>query len=267
MDMKARDELAIALGHIVAEAGKVIMAVLSSELGARCKPDGSPVCEADTKAEQLILARLAAIMPNVTVIAEESFAPYGGGPLPERFFLVDPLDGTREFLAGYPDFAVNVALVENGDPIAGAICVPALDQVYLAGATAFRADIAAGRVLPDALKVIAARPVPDAGLRAVASRSHMNASTEQWLRQRPPAELQRWGSSLKFCLIARGDADVYPRLAPTMEWDTAAGHAIVNAAGGCVIGLDGSPLRYGKIDAGFKNEGFIAWGRRPATGR
>jgi 3'(2'), 5'-bisphosphate nucleotidase len=91
----------------------------------------------------------------------------------------------------------------------------------------------------------------------------MNAETEHWLRQRPVTELQRAGSALKFCLIARGDADVYPRLAPTMEWDTAAGHAILNAAGGCVVGLDGSPLRYGKSDAGFKNEGFIAWGRRP----
>jgi 3'(2'), 5'-bisphosphate nucleotidase len=118
--------------------------------------------------------------------------------------------------------------------------------------------------LPGAMKVIATSPVPGAGLRAVASRSHMNASTEEWLAQRPVAQLQRAGSSLKFCLIAGGDADVYPRLAPTMEWDTAAGHAILNAAGGCVIGLDGSPLRYGKRDAGFKNDGFIAWGRKPA---
>jgi 3'(2'), 5'-bisphosphate nucleotidase len=263
MEMKARDELAIELGSIVSAAGKLIMAVRTSDVGARRKADGSPVCDADTKAEQLILARLAALMPDIAVIAEESFAPHRSAPVPERFFLVDPLDGTREFLAGHPDFAVNIALIENGDPIAGAICAPALDQVYLAGATAFAVDSAAGSTLPDTMKIIAASPVPAAGLRAVASRSHMNGPTEQWLARQPVAELQRAGSSLKFCLIARGDADVYPRIAPTMEWDTAAGHAILNAAGGCVISLDGSPLRYGKKDAGFKNAGFIAWGRRP----
>jgi 3'(2'), 5'-bisphosphate nucleotidase len=262
MEMNARDELAIAFGNIVSEAGKVIMAVLASDIGARRKPDGSPVCRADLEAEKLILARLAAIMPDVVVIAEESFAPGGGGPMPERFLLVDPLDGTREFLDGHKDFTVNIALIEAGSPIVGAICVPALDQVYVAGATAFAADLAAGGTL-GAMKAIATSPVPGAGLRAVASRSHMNPPTEHWLRQRPVAQVQCAGSSLKFCLIARGDADVYPRIDTTMEWDTAAGHAILNAAGGCVIGLDGSPLAYGKRDAGFKNDGFIAWGRKP----
>jgi 3'(2'), 5'-bisphosphate nucleotidase len=262
MDMKARDELAMALGQIVSEAGKIIMAVQAADSGARRKPDGSPVCRADLEAEKLILARLAALLPDVSVIAEESFAPGGGGPLPERFLLVDPLDGTREFLAGHKDFTVNIALIEGGHPIVGAICAPALDQVYVAGATAFRTHLAAGGML-GAKKVIATSPIPAVGLRAIASRSHMNAQTEEWLSQRPVAELQRAGSSLKFCLIARGDADVYPRLATTMEWDTAAGHAVLNAAGGCVLGLDGSPLRYGKRDAGFTNEGFIAWGRRP----
>ncbi|HEY4404999.1 MAG TPA: 3'(2'),5'-bisphosphate nucleotidase CysQ [Xanthobacteraceae bacterium] len=254
MEMKARDALGLELGNIVAEAGKLIMRLQASDIGARRKPDGSPVCRADLEAERLVLARLTALLPNVPVIAEESFAP-DGGAVPERFILVDPLDGTREFLAGHKDFTVNVALIEGGDPIAGAICAPALDQVYVAGATA-----SAGA--PGALQVIATSP-PRTGLRAVASRSHLNADTEAWLTRRPVAELQRVGSSLKFCLIARGDADVYPRLAPTMEWDTAAGHAILNAAGGCVLGLDGSPLRYGKKDAGFKNAGFIAWGRRP----
>jgi 3'(2'),5'-bisphosphate nucleotidase len=263
MEMKARDELGLAFGHIVSEAGKLIMGLRASDVGARHKPDGSPVCQADLKAEQLILARLAGLLPDVAVIAEESFAP-NGGPMPERFLLVDPLDGTREFLAGHTDFTVNIALIEGGHPIVGAICAPALDQLYVAGATARRGELAAGGN-PGATKAIATSPTPGAGLRAVASRSHLNPPTEQWLRARPVAELQRAGSSLKFCLIARGDADVYPRLAPTMEWDTAAGHAILNAAGGCVLGLDGSPLRYGKRDAGFKNEGFIAWGREPPT--
>jgi 3'(2'),5'-bisphosphate nucleotidase len=262
MDMKARDELAMAFGHIVAEAGKVIMAVRASDVGAQRKPDGSPVCRADLEAEQLILARLAGVMPNVAVIAEESFAPAAGGAVPERFLLVDPLDGTREFLTGHEDFTVNIALIEAGIPIVGAICAPALDQVYVGGATAMQADLAGGGTLGPT-RVIATSPVPAAGLRALASRSHLNPETQQWLDQHPMAKLQRAGSSLKFCLIARGDADVYPRIAPTMEWDTAAGHAILNAAGGCVLGLDGSPLRYGKSDAGFKNAGFIAWGRRP----
>jgi 3'(2'), 5'-bisphosphate nucleotidase len=252
MDLKARNELAIQLGNIVSEAGKLIMTVHASGVAVRRKSDGSPVSQADLDAEQLILARLAAIMPNVAVIAEESFEPRGGA-VPERFLLVDPLDGTREFLSGRNEFTVNIALIEAGRPIVGAICAPALNQIYLAGATAFRADIEAGGTLPapDALSVMRTSPVPGAGLRAIASRSHMNPQTEHWLRQLPAAELQRAGSSLKFCLIARGDADVYPRIAPT----------ILNAAGGCVVGLDGSPLRYGKRDAGFKNEGFIAWGR------
>jgi 3'(2'), 5'-bisphosphate nucleotidase len=262
MDVNARDELAIALGNIVSEAGKVIMAVQASDSGARRKPDGSPVCRADLEAEKLILARLAAIMSDVAVIAEESFVPAGSGPMPDRFLLVDPLDGTREFLDGHKDFTVNIALIEAGSPIVGAICVPALAQLYVAGATALAADLAAGGTLGP-MKAVATSPVPGAGLRAIASRSHMNPQTEQWLRQQPVVELRRAGSSLKFCLIARGDADVYPRVATTMEWDTAAGHAILNAAGGCVVGLDGSPLTYGKRDAGFKNDGFIAWGRKP----
>ncbi len=264
MDVKARDELAIALGTVVAEAGRAIMAARAAGIEARRKPDGSPVTAADLEAERLILARLAGIMPGVAIIAEESFAPHRA-PAPQRFFLVDPLDGTREFLAGHPDFTVNIALIENGGPIVGAVCAPALEQVYLAGATAFTADLAGGTFPgPDAMRVIATSPVPGAGVRALTSRSHLDPQSEAWLRQHRIAELQRTGSSLKFCLIARGDADVYPRLAPTMEWDTAAGHAVLNAAGGCVLGLDGSPLRYGKSDAGFKNAGFIAWGRKPA---
>jgi 3'(2'), 5'-bisphosphate nucleotidase len=262
LDLTPRDALALRFGEIVAEAGCAIMAVRAGQLGVDRKPDGSPVCRADLDAEALILARLAAVMPGVAVIAEESFKPDHGG-VPERFLLVDPLDGTREFLAGHSDFTVNIALIEAGAPIVGAICAPALAQVYLAGATAWQAELAPDGTLGPA-RVILTSPVADAGLRALASRSHLNRETEQWLAARPVAQLQRAGSSLKFCLIARGEADVYPRIAPTMEWDTAAGHAILNAAGGCVIGLDGSPLRYGKRDAGFRNEGFVAWGRKPA---
>jgi 3'(2'),5'-bisphosphate nucleotidase len=262
LDLKARDELALRFGQIAAEAGCAVLALQAAQLGVDRKPDGSPVCRADLDAEALILARLAAVMPGLAVIAEESFKPDHGGGMPERFLLVDPLDGTREFLAGYSDFTVNIALIEAGAPIVGAICAPALAQVYVAGATALQAELAAGGTLGPT-RVICTSPAAGAGLRAVASRSHLNRETEQWLGVRPVAHLRRAGSSLKFCLIARGEADVYPRIAPTMEWDTAAGHAILNAAGGCVIGLGGSPLRYGKRDAGFRNEGFVAWGRKP----
>jgi 3'(2'), 5'-bisphosphate nucleotidase len=249
MDSKKSNDLAVQFGNIASEAGKLIMTIRASEISVNVKSDGSPVTQADINAEELIRARLAAIVPDVFVIAEESFKDIPGGAVPECFILVDPLDGTREFLSGKSDFTVNIALIEAGRPIVGAICAPALNHIYLGGANAFWMDLQPGGVLPavETLTVIEANPVPSSAMRAVASRSHMDSE----------------GSSLKFCLIARGEADVYPRLAPTMEWDTAAGHAILNAAGGCVFGLDGSPLRYGKTEAGFKNDGFIAWGRGP----
>jgi 3'(2'), 5'-bisphosphate nucleotidase len=265
MDAKELDELAIAFGKIACEAGQAIMAIPPSDVGAEHKPDGSPVTRADIEAERLIQARLAALLPGVALIAEESFEASREAPAPQRFLLVDPLDGTREFLSRHKDFTVNIALIEGGRPVAGAICAPALAQLYLGGAGAQRAELSPGGSFPGAqrLRAMSTSPVPEAGLRAVASRSHLDPATAQFLRERRVASLSAAGSSLKFCFVACGEADVYPRLAPTMEWDAAAGHAILRAAGGCVVGLDGSPVRYGKRDAGFRNEGFIAWGRRP----
>jgi 3'(2'), 5'-bisphosphate nucleotidase len=264
MDAKELDELAIAFGRIACEAGQAIMAIPLSDAGAERKPDGSPVTRADIEAERLVRARLAVLLPGVALIAEESFA-CDQGPAPERFLLVDPLDGTREFLSGYKDFTVNIALIEAGRPVAGAICAPALGQLYLGGAGAHRVELSRGGDFPGAQRFhpIATSPVPASGLRAVASRSHLDPATAQFLREQRVASLRAAGSSLKFCFVACGEADVYPRLGPTMEWDTAAGHAILRAAGGCMVGLDGSPTRYGKRDAGFRNEGFVAWGRRP----
>ena len=264
MDATARDALAARFGNIACEAGALILRLRTPEIGVRRKPDGSPVCRADEEAEALILSRLAALLPDVSVIAEESFAQRRDAAVPERFLLVDPLDGTREFLAGHDEYTVNIALIERGEPIVGAVCVPALDEVYVAGACAFRAEMTTP-LATGALKPISTASVPPSGTRALASRSHLDPQTEHWLAERGITQLLRRGSSYKFCLIARGDADVYPRLAPTMEWDTAAGHAILKAAGGSVLALDGSPLRYGKKDAGFKNAGFIAWGREPAA--
>jgi 3'(2'), 5'-bisphosphate nucleotidase len=267
MDAKERDELAVEFGKIACEAGSAIMAIPAGALGAERKRDGTPVSRADIEAEHLIRARLLAILPELALIAEESFEAGRHNPAPERFLLVDPLDGTREFLAGHTDFTVNIALIEAGRPVAGAICAPALAQVYLGGTSAHRATLGAGGAFPGANRLtrIEASAVPDTQLRGVASRSHLDAATERFLREHGVEHLRPAGSSLKFCFVACGEADVYPRLAPTMEWDTAAGHAILRAAGGCVVGLDGAPLRYGKSDAGFRNEGFIAWGRRPSV--
>lgn len=262
MDLSAQDELALAFGGIVSEAGRLITAMTASDLRARRKPGGSPVCRADIEAEALILARLASVLPGVTIIAEESFA--AADSVPSRFLLVDPLDGTREYLAGRDDFTVNIALIEGGDPVAGAVCAPARRQVYVGGTAAFVAELADGALPKSALQPIATRAAPDTGLTALTSRSHIDQGTERWLLRPGIAAVERTGSSLKFCLVARGEADVYPRLAPTMEWDTAAGHAILTAAGGAVLALDGGRLRYGKQDQGFKNAGFIAWGAKPS---
>jgi 3'(2'), 5'-bisphosphate nucleotidase len=263
MNLKDRNELAVEFGNIASEAGQVIMNIRASEIGVNLKSDGSPVTQADIKAEHLIRQRLAALMPDVTIIAEESFEAHRSGPVPERFLLVDPLDGTREFISGQDEFTVNIALIEAGTPIVGAICAPALAHIYLGGAAATHGEVQPGRSLTESLRVIRTSPIRGSGLRAVGSRSHMDPATERFVREHAVSEMHPAGSSLKFCLVARGDADVYPRLAPTMEWDTAAGHAILSAAGGCVLDLAGTPLRYGKTDTGFKNDGFVAWGRTP----
>ena len=260
MDRLSRNEAALAFGAVALEAGKAIMAARSSAADARRKPDGSPVTQADLDADSLIRSRLPAIMPNVLVITEETFgtveAKRQRSVMPDRFILVDPLDGTREFTAGRDEFTVNIALIEAGQPVAGTIYAPAISRLYVGGAGAFRADVRPGDPMPrvETMRELTTSPVPEGGLRAVASRSHLDPATKQWLEERQISELCSAGSSLKFCTIAEGEADVYPRLAPTMEWDTAAGHAILTAAGGCVLGLDGSPLRYGKAEAGFRND-------------
>jgi 3'(2'), 5'-bisphosphate nucleotidase len=264
MNLQDRNELAIAFGNIASAAGEVIMTIRASAVSVNVKSDGSPVTQADIKAESLIRERLGAIMPDVPIIAEESFEAHRAGTVPERFLLVDPLDGTREFVSGKDEFTVNIALVEAASPIVGAICAPALGHVSLGGTTAARAEVEPGRTFGvQSLHPIHTSLVPSSGVRAVGSRSHMDPTTEKFVRELKVSEMHPAGSSLKFCLVARGDADVYPRFAPTMEWDTAAGHAILSAAGGCVLDLAGGPLRYGKTAVGFKNDGFVAWGSTP----
>jgi 3'(2'), 5'-bisphosphate nucleotidase len=259
----AQNDLAFAFGAIASEAGQAIMAIYSPALKVTSKANGSPVSEADTAAELLILDALKRLLPEVPVVAEESYDVGAHTAAPARFLLVDPLDGTREFITGSNEFTVNIALVEQGKPVVGCVYAPALKQIYLGGTEAFRATLEAGAPLPapEAMQKLATAAYPPDGLRAMASRSHLDAESEAYLQRLKIGAFRAAGSSLKFCLIAQGDGDIYPRLAPTMEWDTAAGHAVLTAAGGCVIGRDGSPFRYGK--AGFRNDGFVAWGRQP----
>jgi len=264
LNAASKNDLASHFGHIASEAGKVIMSIYASAPRAKAKADGSPVTEADTAAERVIRSRLTEVLPEVPVIAEESFKSIAG-PAPDRFILVDPLDGTREFLSHNGEFTVNIALVEHDKPVVGCVYAPALNLLYLAGDAAYRAEVRPGETPPELtmMQKLATQPYSAEGLRAMASRSHLDAESEALLRRLPVASRKQLGSSLKFCLMAQGDGDIYPRLAPTMEWDTAAGQAVLTAAGGCVIGRDGSPLRYGKADAGLRNQGFVAWGRQP----
>ena len=239
-------------------AGAALMAVYAQPFLVEHKIDGSPVTAADRAAEDILAPALAAMLEGVPVVAEEAMSDPGA---PDRsdarcFWLVDPLDGTREFVARNGEFTVNVALVEGGEPVLGAVLAPALDLLFLGapGHGAWR--VAGGR-----RTAIATRAPRPAGLAVTCSRSHLDARTERWLAAWPVAERRAAGSALKFGLLASGEADVYPRMGPTMEWDTAAGHAVLAAAGGCVLDLDGHPLRYGK--PGFRNPDFVAWGRRP----
>jgi 3'(2'), 5'-bisphosphate nucleotidase len=262
---ETRNALAARFGDIASAAGRVIMAFYASDCVVKTKADGSPVSEADTAAEQIISDGLRKVLPGVPMLAEETFDAAAFREAPETFLLVDPLDGTREFVSRNGEFTVNIALIQSGVPVVGCVYVPALDQIYLGGEGAFRAAVKPGEPLPalDTMESLTTRAYSEAGLRAAISRSHLDPQTEALLRRLPIASRLSAGSALKFCVMARGDADVYPRFSRTMEWDVAAGHAVLSAAGGCVLAADGAPLRYGKVDTGFCNESFVAWGRGP----
>ena len=189
-------------------------------------------------------------------------------PVAERFILVDPLDGTREFLAGNGEFTINVALIERGASVAGAVYAPAIGRLWVGGETAFTCEALPGVELPgqESRRGIRTRSAPTS-LVAFASRSHLDSESSSFLKSLPIGETRFAGSSLKFCLIAEGLGDVYPRFAPTMEWDTAAGDAVLRAAGGGVFDPSGLPLSYGKVDNGLRNGSFIAWGDATAAKR
>jgi 3'(2'), 5'-bisphosphate nucleotidase len=260
------DAIAEIFATLTLEAAVAVMGVYACDPNARRKADNSPVCDADEKAEAVILAGLSARCPRFAVIAEEA-ASRGEKPMCGRaFILVDPVDGTREFLHRNGEFTINIALIIDGVPRAGAVYAPAINQLWMAGDHAFACEIAPGAALPpvSARRAIRVRPVPSQGLTALASRSHTDPETEAFLATLPVAGRIAAGSSLKFCLIAEGTADVYPRFGPTMEWDTAAGDAVLRAAGGMVLDQTGAPLRYGKAEAQYRNGPFVAWGRQPS---
>ncbi len=251
------DDIAVA----AREAGEAIVDIVRRGFEVEAKRDKSPVTEADRAAELIILAALARAAPGVPVIAEEEVA---AGRIPAHgdiYFLVDPLDGTKEFVRGGDDYTVNVGLIVDGLPRLGVVFAPASGLLHggVAGEGAW-VEEGSGR------RAIAARD-PGDPLVAVASKSHFNQATADYLAAAASGcGHVAIGSSLKFCVVAEGRADIYPRLSPTSEWDTAAGHAVLLGAGGRVDGPDGAPLRYGK--RAFINRGFVATGgwRAPAVG-
>jgi 3'(2'), 5'-bisphosphate nucleotidase len=261
--------LASALLPSVLAAGRIEMRHFAAGVEVERKPDTSPVTAADREAEAVLLEGLWHAARGVPVIAEESASLVATPEPGTAFFLVDPLDGTREFVARSGEFTINIGFVVDGVPAFGLIYAPALQALFV---TVGPERAVETRIAPEseqtsledcALAEIRTR-VPDLdALVALESRSHRNEATEAFLARYKIASARRVGSSLKFCLIARGEADFYPRLGPTREWDTAAGHAILKAAGGTVTTIDGFPLAYRKTGEAYLNPPFVAWGRGP----
>jgi len=251
-------ELLPALEDLARRAGAAIMDVYAKEIAVRHKADSSPVTEADLRAEAIILPGLAALTPDFAIVAEEQVAAGRVPVLTDKpFWLVDPLDGTKEFIRRNGEFTVNIGLIDQGVPVAGVVLAP-VSGVLWSGAAgqAVRVD-ADGHRQP-----IACRPRPDKGVRIVTSRSHNQPEMlTRWMARFEDSVLDFAGSSLKLCRVAEGSADLYPRFGPTCEWDIAAGHAVLRAAGGVIETFDGIPLAYAK--PGFLNPDFVARGSEP----
>jgi 3'(2'), 5'-bisphosphate nucleotidase len=263
IDHRAMADLIAPLTRLVAAAGLAILAVDRSRMRVEGKTDGSPVTEADLAADRIIADGLAQLAPDILALSEERVRP--DTACPNLFFLIDPLDGTKEFLAGRDEFTVNLALVANGTPLLGLVGAPALGLIWRGlvgtGHGAERLTVGADGSLGPA-QPIRTRPFPKTGEPWVAavSRSHGDALTEAFIDQRPGAVRQKRGSAVKFAGVAEGTVDIYPRLAPTSEWDIAAGHALVTAAGGKVTDGAGGEIRFGEGRKNFIVPAFIAWG-------
>jgi len=242
-------------------AGAVIMDVYATDFSVREKSDASPVTEADQRAEAVIEAALATIAPHIPMVGEEAASDGYIPPVDSgTFWLVDPLDGTKEFVHRRGAFTVNIGLIEDNKASAGIVYAPDKGQIWwgMIGDGAWTADVVGG-VLENT-RAISTRSADADSLVIVASKSHRSPELEEWIANYPTAESISIGSSLKFCLLAEGKADLYPRLGPTCEWDTAAAHGVLVAAGGAVNTLDGSPLTYAKDTKTFLNPYFMAIG-------
>jgi 3'(2'), 5'-bisphosphate nucleotidase len=247
------------LTALIVRAGAEIGAASPATVVRRLKPDQSPVTAADEASEAVILRGLARILPNVPVVAEESVDATASPDLTGSFVIVDPLDGTREFLVGRDEFTVNLAIVTHGLPVAGIIAAPKLGKLWrgVIGYGAERLRLSGDAA--DRPEAISTRSWPDAPV-AVVSRSHMDSTTDKFVSRLGPITRVPCGSAIKFCHVAEGSADIYPRLATTCEWDVAAGHALVVAAGGIVTAPLGIPLTYGRAAENFRVPAFVAWG-------
>ncbi|MCC6886922.1 MAG: 3'(2'),5'-bisphosphate nucleotidase CysQ [Hyphomicrobiales bacterium] len=257
-----------ALTTVVSRAAAAILAVRAQALNPRTKADQSPVTAADDASEAIILDGLARLMPGVPVVSEEAGARSATQARSGEVILVDPVDGTRELVAGRDEFTINLGLIRDARPVLGIVAAPALGLVWRTGAHggAERFRLATGAAADTATErmAIRSRSLPPDGAVAVVSRSHFDPNTAAFLtrleaRLGPIARLDS-GSAIKLCRVAEGAADVYPRLAPTHQWDVAAGHAILAAAGGVVTNPDGTALRYDADSESRRVAGFIAWG-------
>lgn len=263
------DEFAAALLPAVLEAGRAELRYFrSDEIRIETKADRTPVTAADREAEAIVLSALARLAPGIPVVAEEAVAAGSAPVTASRFFLVDALDGTHLFIRGKPEFSVNIALIDTGRPVFGLIYLPPAGRLFLtrSDGKAHAATAAADLITPNLPSLdftpLSARAADPANIVAFNSRSAGGACAE-FLTHLNVAEARPVGSSQKFCLIAEGAGDVYARFGTTYEWDTAAGQAILEAAGGSVLTLDGARLAYGKTDRGYLNPHFLAWGRSP----
>lgn len=236
---------------VVLQAGDAAMEIYSRDYDVSLKEDDSPITEADLAVDRMLAAALAERYPDIPVVTEERQASHDPAACGNRFFLVDPIDGTKEFVNKTGEFTINIALIEDGFPVAGIVYAPAVHRLFVGQ----RAKGARERTGDGEWRAISVRQRGETDI-AVASRSHLTQATQDFIEANKIDNCVNAGSSLKFCLVATGEADIYPRFGATMEWDTAAGHAILEAAGGRVLTCDGKPLSYGKPE--FRNPYFIA---------
>ena len=265
------EDLAQSIIPIAQRAGAAILDIYRTDPNTRYKADKSPVTDADHASEDLIVDSLSKLFPEIPVVAEESLAAGNIPDVQKYFFLVDPLDGTKEFIKKNGEFTINIALIEAEQPVFGLIYAPDKADCYV---TLARNTAARCHLLPDSnpsprqkfdFQKLTGEPQEQRPMTAIVSRSHLTPETESFLRDLGNPQRLLLGSSLKFGVIARGDADVYPRFGRTCEWDTASGHALLNATGGCVLTGEGGPFLYGKKDRGFLNPPFVAWRRKPGS--